>query len=59
MWWHYLAAGTVGMVHMGLGLRLGLMAQYMPLEQYNVHLNFPRIVLDDVTLEDMTRAHGG
>lgn len=42
------AAGTVGMVHMGLGLRLGLMAQYMPLEYYNLHLTFPRIVLDDV-----------
>ena len=41
------AAGTVGMVHTGLELRMTLMTQYMPAESLQVQAQFPRIVLQD------------
>ena len=42
------AAGTIGFVNMGSGLRSGLYTQYMPSEAYPVLADFERAVLSDV-----------
>ena len=42
------AAGTVGFVNIGNGLRGNLMTQYMPSDAYPVHAAFPAAVLKDL-----------
>ncbi|WP_271078334.1 serine hydrolase domain-containing protein [Aurantiacibacter sp. MUD61] len=43
----YGAAGTAGLVHMGLGLRMTMMTQYMPAEQLPLQSEFTRTALQD------------
>jgi CubicO group peptidase (beta-lactamase class C family) len=42
------AAGTIGFVHYGLGLRAGLYSQYMPMQAYPLLEEFPAAILADL-----------
>ncbi len=42
------AAGTIGFIHSGIGLRAGLFTQYMPSNAYPLNEEFPAAVLADL-----------